>query len=109
MVPESIRVCVCGPDEELRAWIVEELALMTWLGSVQLESSASLLDEPQAFQLVIAGLDGASQEEVDRLAARDWTTPLIAIGSRPVPAHRVLGTRLTSRELKQAIRDLITR
>jgi hypothetical protein len=109
LVSESIRVCVCGPDEELRAWIAEELALMTWLGSVQLESSASLLDEPQAYQLVIAGLDGASDEEVDRLAARNWTTPLIAIGSRSVPAHRVLGTRLTSRELKQAIRELIVR
>jgi hypothetical protein len=106
-VGERIRVCVCGTDEDLRAWIVEELRLMTWIGEVELSSVASLADAPVQLELVILGSDGLTQSDLERIAARRRTTPVIAVGNTVVAAERTFGPRLTSRELKQAIRELV--
>ena len=106
-VGDRIRVCVCGADEDLRAWIVEELRLMTWVGEVELTSVASLADAPAQLELVILGSDGLTQADLERVSVRRRTTPVIAVGNTVIAAERTFGPRLTSRELKQAIRELV--
>jgi hypothetical protein len=98
---------VCGADDDLRAWIVEELRLMTWVGEVELTSVASLADAPGPLELLIIDSEGLTQADLDRLASRRRTTPVIAVGNTVIAAERTFGPRLTSRELKQAIRELV--
>ena len=95
------RVCVYATDLELRTWIVDELSLMTWLGALQLEIASSFDAIGSDRDLVIIGVDSA-------LRARTWRAPTIAIGAAdPALADRVLPPSSTSRQLKQAIRELI--
>jgi hypothetical protein len=106
-VGDRIRVCVCGQDEDLRAWIIEELRLMTWIGEVELTSAASLAEAPPQLELLILGSDGLTTSELERVAQRRRSTPVISVGSSPIGADRSFGPKLTSRELKQAIRELV--
>jgi hypothetical protein len=114
VTPEPIRVAVFAPDDELRGWLVEELSLMTWMGALQLDTlTAMTLDaiEPDALDLLIVDLDRMSPADVQTIATRSWTAPVIAIGTVRDPREyrfdQVLGSRLTSRELKQAIRKTV--
>jgi hypothetical protein len=98
-------VCVFTRDEELRGWLVDELLLMTWLGVVEIDLVASL-DGVAGADLAIVGLDALTRDELAQLHGR---TRMIAIGTPPAdlsPA-RVLDARLTSKELKRAIRDAL--
>ena len=104
---DRIRVCVCGQDEDLRAWIVEELRLMTWIGEVELTAAPTLVEAPAQLDLVILGSDGLTTADLERVAQRRRTTPVIAVGSTHISADRSFGPKLTSRELKQAIRELL--
>lgn len=110
VTPASIRICVCGPDDELRGWIVEELQLMTWVGGLEVDSISGVSEDalrPDAYDVVIAGIDGISPADAERLARRSWTTPLIAVGTPAVGANRTLSSKLTSRDLKSAVRELL--
>lgn len=114
ITPEPIRVALFAPDDELRGWLVEELSLMTWMGALQLDTlTAMTMDaiDPDALDLLIVDLDRMSAAEVQAIATRSWTAPVIAIGTlldrREYQFDHVLGSRLTSRELKQAIRKAV--
>jgi hypothetical protein len=98
---------VCGADEDLRAWIVEELRLMTWIGEVELGAVAALAEAPPQLELLIIGSDGLSPGDLDRIASRRRATPIVAVGATTIAADRMFGPKLTSRELKQAIRELV--
>jgi hypothetical protein len=101
------RICLCIAEEDLRSWVLDELMLMTWPTQpiyttiIDLEDIAAM-----APNVVLVGVDRIPPHVVEQLRARTWTTPVIAIGAGSVgfPAEHILGTWLTSRELKQALR-----
>lgn len=109
---QPLRVAVCSADEDLRAWILDELRLLTAFGPLQIEVLASLAgDRLRAadLALLVVGVDGLASADVEQLRRRPWSAPVIAIGAlhgelRDVAFDHVLTARLTSRELKQAIR-----
>lgn len=102
-------LCVCASDGELRAWLVDELSLMTWIGQLDLEVVTTVGDVGGERDLVIIGLDRMPPDQVAALDARTWRAPTIAIGTAApgLRLERVLPANTTSRELKQAIRDLM--
>src|SRR5438094_7543638 len=99
--PATLRVSIFARDEELRGWLLDELMLMTWLGALELELPARVEDVCAGSDLAIVGLDALSPAELHAL--RECPS-LIAIGAAPadLASARVLGARLTSRELKIA-------
>ena len=106
----AIRICIVAADDELRSWIVDELRLMSWMTAPAVDAHASLADlQPDGATIVIVGLDRLATGELDRLRARTWTAPVIGVGDGGADLRlaRVLGARLTSRELKLAIRELL--
>lgn len=105
MAADRIRVCVCGSDEELRGWLIEELQLMTWIGELEVVSLRTLADAPPRLELIIIESDGLTAGDLDRLASVH--APVIAVGTAQVRADRMFGPKLTSRELKVAIRELV--
>jgi hypothetical protein len=112
VAPEPVRVAVFAPDDELRTWLVEELSLMTWMGALQLATLTSTESlDPDALDLLIVDLDRMSAADVQTIATRSWSAPVIAIGTvrdrREYRFDHVLGSGLTSRELKQAIRQAV--
>jgi hypothetical protein len=107
--PEPIHVCVFARDEDLRGWLVDELLLMTWLGALELGLASSVADAcAHTTDLAIVGLDGLSVDETRLLHEHP---AVIAIGTpaTELARARVLASRLTSRELKQAIRETLLR
>jgi hypothetical protein len=112
VTPERIRVGLFAPDDELRAWLVEELTLMTWMGALQLATLPNVASlDPDTLDLLIVDLDRLSAADVQSIATRTWAAPVIAIGTphdrREYKFDYVLGTGLTNRELKQAIRTVV--
>ena len=106
-VPGGTRICLCIAEDDLRTWVSEELLLITWV------AQAAVVTVPD-----LAAIDPATAAVVvvDRLASpdlellRSWSVPVIVIGADPgVPGAVVLGAKLTSRELKQAIRAAVLR
>ncbi len=102
---ETVRVCIYARDDELRSWLLDELALMSWIGRLQLECVTTL--DGVVADLVIIGADPLTADDRRAIDRKQW--PGIAIGHADVIADRILGARLTSRELKQAIRELLVR
>jgi hypothetical protein len=104
---DTIRVCVCANDDDLRAWILDELLLMTWVGALELDPITRLRDARSGANLVIVGTEGLGPGDLDHLHA--VTAPVIAVGTAPagIAFASVLSTKLTSRELKQAIRGTL--
>ena len=97
------RICLCIAEEDLRTWVMEELMLMTWID----KPSLTIINElaPVDANVIVIGVDKLSARDREELRTRTWTTPVIAIGrDADVPNAHVLGPRLTSRELKQALR-----
>ena len=82
---------------------------MTWAGALQLKTLARYAACDG--DLMIVGLEDLGGDELAALRERAPGTPMIAIGSPPVgvTADRVLAASITSRELKQAIRELLAR
>ena len=80
---------------------------MTWAETPTLTSAASLTAfDPSTMSLVVVGADRLGVHEREHLRTRTWRTPVIAIGREgtDLACEHVLGPRLTSRELKQALR-----
>ena len=102
----EVRVRIYARDRELRAWLVDELALMSSSIAAQADD---VLDATGA-QLVIVGADALTLAELEYLRA--LTIPVIAIGA-PANAHAsmsfayLLDARLTSRQLKRAVREVL--
>ena len=104
------RICLCIAEDDLRSWVMDELLLMTWVEAPTLTSAASLAAvDPTTADVVIVGLDRLAPHERDHLRARAWATPLIVIGrdDGELGCEHVLGPRLTSRELKRALRAVL--
>lgn len=104
-VPGGKRICLCIAEDDLRSWVTEELLLITWVvqPAVATVPELAAIDPTTAAVIV-----------VDRLASPDlellrrWAVPVIVIGADPGLAGAVvLGPKLTSRELKQAIRATV--
>ena len=114
VTPEPVRVAVFAPDDELRGWLLEELSLMTWMGVLQLDAVTSMTNptvDLDGLDLLIVEIDRLSAADAQAIATRTWNAPVIAIGTpreqRAEPYEHVLSSRLTSRELKQAIRKAV--
>ena len=113
MQPE-IRINVYALDTELRAWVADELVLMSPTVAVQAAASIAALDEGGQAQLYIVGVDALSladaqhlRELLDRRRA-----PVIAIGA-PGSAlagasfAAVLDGAVTSKQFKRAVREVL--
>jgi hypothetical protein len=102
-------VRVFAHDQELRTWLVDELALLSPTLDVQ---TVDALDAAAA-HLLIVGLDALSLADAQRLREVAATTHVIAIGApssqlSAAPFARVLDHELTSKELKRAVRELLS-
>ena len=80
---------------------------MTWICEVELTAFATLAEAPAQLDLVIVECDGLTPADLERVAQRRRTTPVISVGTSHIAADRSFGPKLTSRELKQAIRELV--
>jgi hypothetical protein len=105
----EVCVRVFSHDQELRAWLVDELALLSPTIDVQ---TVDALDGAVA-HLLIVGLDMLTLADAERLRELAPATPVIAIGSptsqlAATPFVCVLDTKLTSKELKRAVRDSLS-
>ena len=80
---------------------------MTWIAEVELTAFATLAEAPSQLELLILGSDGLTTADLERVAQRRRSTPVISVGSTSIAADRSFGPKLTSRELKQAIRELV--
>lgn len=78
---------------------------MTWIGELEVVSLPNLADAPSRLELLIVDSDSLTPGDLDRLASLH--APVIAVGTAQVRADRTFGPKLTSRELKQAIRELV--
>ena len=102
---------VFAHDRELRAWLVDELALMSPFGSVEVEE-VDALDGVGSGDVLIAGLEHITAGEADKLRELIAQHVLvIAVGAPQALQMRldfrcVLDTKLTSRQLKRAVRDI---
>jgi len=108
-VPGATRICLCIAEDDLRSWVTEELLLITWVTQPTLVTTTALSAiDPATVSVVIVGVDRLAPPELELL--RSWTVPVIAIGADPgISGAHVLGPRLTSRELKVAIRATVFR
>jgi hypothetical protein len=91
------RICLCIAEDDLRTWVKDEVMLMTWVGTPTIVIIDEL--EPVDANVIVVGVDRLSARDREALRDRTWTTPVITIGK-----GGDLSSRLTSRELKQAIR-----
>jgi len=112
MQPE-IRVRVYALDNELRAWVVDELVLMSPSVTVQAAASMSALDETQA-ELFIVGVDALSLAEAQQLreVLDRRRAPVIAIGAPGAALAgaafaAVLDGAVTSKQFKRAVREAL--
>lgn len=80
---------------------------MTWICEVELTTFPTLAEAPSQLDLLIVGCDGLTPADLERVAHRRRTTPVIGVGATHIAADRSFGPKLTSRELKQAIRELV--
>lgn len=104
----EICVRVFAHDRELRSWLVDELALLSSLLEVR---TVDALDAAP-MDLLIVDVDGLAGGELDRLRELAATTRVIAIGASTAALHAtnfaaVLDARLTSKQLKRAVRDAL--
>ena len=97
------RICLCIAEDDLRAWVKDELLLITWIGTPSIQIVEEL--GPVDANVIVIGIDRLSATDREELRTRTWKTPVITIGrDGDYPNVVALGPRLTSRELKQAIR-----
>ena len=99
------RICLCIAEDDLRSWVMEELLLMTWVSQPTIVTAHDLdAIDPADVSLLVLGVDRVAPRALE--VARTWTVPVIAIGTSPAGISRAhsLGAKLTSRELKQALR-----
>ena len=98
------RIALWIAEEDLRTWVMEELLLITWVSQPVIVTVADVsLVDPDLTSLLVVGVDRLAPRDLELV--RRWTVPVIAIGADAgIPRAQVLGPKLTSRELKQALR-----
>ena len=80
---------------------------MTWIERPALVIAAHLSALDGEASLLVLGVDRLPPSDLELV--RSWTVPVIAIGADPgIPRAHVLGPKLTSRELKRALRAALT-
>ncbi len=101
-----MRICVAIAEDDLRAWVLEELQLLSWSVRPVIEVVADLAAlHPEGMSVLVVDTDRRTAAELERLHARTSSAPIIAIGTSPnLPFEHVLGPGLTSRELARALR-----
>jgi hypothetical protein len=106
----EVTIHVFAHDRELRAWLVDELALMS--PTIDVQTTDTLVSG--AAHLLIVGLDALEPRDVARLAEllERRAVPVIGIGTAaPSLATAafacVLDAKLTSKQLKRAVRDAL--
>lgn len=99
------RICLWIVEDDLRTWVVEELLLMGWSSPPQLVTAHELAAiDPTTLGVLVLDVDRLSPHDLEVI--RGWTCPIIAIGADPgIARAHLLPPKLTSRELKQAIRS----
>lgn len=105
----EVCVRVFSHDQELRTWLVDELALLS--PTLDIKTIDAL--DSSAPHLLIVGLDALTLADAHRLRELAATTSVIAIGSptsqlAAAPFACVLDTKLTSKELKRAVRETLS-
>jgi hypothetical protein len=96
---DHVRICLCIAEDDLRTWVMEELLLMTWV-----MEQPTFVTTTELGTINIAGMSLVIVD-TDRLPRVPLAVPIIAIGPDPgIPGIQALSAKLTSRELKQAIR-----
>ena len=113
-MPAEVRVRVFARDRELRSWLVDELALISPTIEVHTSETIDAIASGIA-ELWIVGVDALTTPDeacLHELVAKR-AAAVIAIGSlSPRLAHApfacVLDAKLTSRQLKRAVRDALT-
>ncbi|HEY5920075.1 MAG TPA: hypothetical protein VIV11_00330 [Kofleriaceae bacterium] len=103
----EVRIRVLSRDRELRAWLVDELALLS--PTIEVQTIDTL--DTTGTQLLIVELDGLATADVDRLCK--LTIPVIAIGAphaqlATAPCVCMLDAGLTSKQLKRAVLDSLS-
>jgi hypothetical protein len=112
-MPAEVQIRLYATDGELRAWLADELALMSPTIEVRAVDHVEQLDAvPAALWIVgVEALTLADSELVAELVARR-SGPVIAIGAPTSPLRAaafacVLDARLTSKQLKRAVREAL--
>jgi hypothetical protein len=113
-IPAGTRIQVFTRDSDLRTWLLDELALMSPGSSVEVRALDSL-EQSSATDLLIVDIDHLNEGDVEQLREAILKhTSIIAVGSPhrlPVPLDFtcLLESKLTSKQLKRAVRDVVTR
>ena len=103
-VPGGTRICLCIAEDDLRTWVIEELKLITWVQPAIVTAKDLSAIEPATVAVMI--IDRLAPPDLELL--RGWAVPVVAIGADPgIAGAQVLGPKLTSRELKQALRSTV--
>ena len=98
----EVRIQVLTTDRELRAWLVDELALIS--PTIEVRTTETL--DGAGADLLIVGLDGLPAADIERM--RELTIPVIAIGATSAQLASsvcLLDPTLTSKQLNRAVRD----
>jgi len=82
---------------------------MTWVSPPTFVSTADLSAiDPGSMQVLIIGIDRLATRDLERLRTRTWAVPVITVGADAgIPGAQVLSSKLTSRELKHALRTTL--
>src|SRR4051794_25983443 len=111
-MPPEVRIRVFAHDRELRLWLIDELALISPTIEIQTSETVRALDT-QA-ELLIVGLDLLTVADATYLCelVDRRIPPVIAIGAlssqlATAPFVCVLDAKLTSKQLKRAVRDTL--
>lgn len=113
MQPE-VRVRVFAHDRELRTWLVDELALISPTIAIHAHDTIHALETPA--ELVVVGLELLTAADAAFLCdlVDRRTPPVIAIGPllpqlATAPFACILDATLTSKQLKRAVRESLSR
>lgn len=113
-MPAEIRVRIFARDRELRAWLTDELALLSPRLEVDAIDDLDALAEgaPDLWIVGVEALTDAESAQLRTILERR-RAPVIAVGTcEALPRDAfasVLDAKLTSLELKRAVRDCIAR
>jgi hypothetical protein len=113
-IPSGTRIQVFARDADLRAWLLDELALLSPASAVEVRA-LDTLEQTAATDVLIVDIDHLNEGDIELLRSAILRhTSVIAIGSPHALSVRldftcVLDTRLTSKQLKRAVRDVVTR
>jgi hypothetical protein len=112
-MPVEVRIHLFARDQDLATWLTDELALLS--PSIEVKTLATLQTlAADPAELWIVELEALSNADDDQLRAlvEQRTAPVIAIGAPSPPLANapfacVLDAKLTSKQLKRAVRDVL--